>query len=227
MESTGFSWKAYMEDYTGGGCTHHHNNDTMNAYDNTHNPFVYYQDIYNNPARCSRIINANPGVEGYLALPSALLSDLTSVSSSSNLMLLTPNECNDGHSTCTVTASNSTECPSASISKCVSQTNQYLSVLVPQILNSFIFQTQNAALFITWDEGTQNYPRDYVTSIWAGPLARTGHKSATFYSHYSLLRTLEDLWKMPALGIYDASASPMNEFLLTSPSFPAGGRFST
>ena len=223
LESSGLSWKAYMEDYTGGGCTHSHNNDTQNAYVNDHNPFVYYQDIYNNPARCSRIANANPGVEGYLALPSTMLSDLTSVSSASNFMWLTPNLCNDGLATCTVTASNSTECPSASLPQCVSQANQYLSLLVPQILSSFVFQTQNAALFITWDEGPQSYPRNYVTALWAGPLAQAGHKSTIFYSHYSFLRTLEVLWSMPTIGTYDSSASPMSEFLGPAPRFAGGG----
>jgi hypothetical protein len=216
-----------MEDYTGGGCTRQHNNNTKNVYDNNHNPFLYYQDIYGNPARCSRIVNANPGVEGYLALPSVLLSDLNSVGSSSNFIWLTPNQCDNGHSTCTMTASNSTSCPSTSVSQCVSQANRYLSALVPQILGSTLFQTQNAAVFITWDEGTGSYPRNYVAAIWAGPLARTNHKSAAFYTHYSLLRTLEVLWSLPPIGVYDGSPMPMYEFLLAEPRYPGGARFST
>jgi phosphatidylinositol-3-phosphatase len=227
LESSGLSWKAYMEDYTGGGCTRHHNNDTQNAYENGHDPFLYYSDIFNSPSRCSRIVDANPGFEGYLALPSVLLSDLNSVSTSSNLMWLTPNQCDNAHSTCTTTASNVTSCPSTSLPQCVSQANKYLSVLVPQILNSPVFQTENAALFITFDEGTQIYPRDYVAAIWAGPMARTGFKSSLAYSHYSLLRTLEALWNLPATGSYDASASFMTEFLTTPPIFPGGSRFAT
>ncbi|OLE75340.1 hypothetical protein AUG19_05410 [archaeon 13_1_20CM_2_54_9] len=39
-----------------------------NAYENIHNPFVYYQNIYTSPARCSRIVNANPSLEGLSSL---------------------------------------------------------------------------------------------------------------------------------------------------------------
>ncbi|TMI26471.1 hypothetical protein E6H36_05560 [Candidatus Bathyarchaeota archaeon] len=224
IEASGKKWKAYMEDYTGGGCTHHHDNDTQNAYENIHNPFVYYQNIYTSPARCSRIVNANPSLEGYLALPTALLSDLTTVSNASDLMWLSPNDCNSGHSTCSLTASNSTDCPSISVPKCVSQANQYLSLLVPKILNSIVFQTQSAALFIAWDEGTRDYPQDYVTAVWAGPLAQSNHKSSVFYTHYSFLHTLETLWNIASLTTYDASSALMTEFLRSSPvPGPAGG----
>src|SRR5436309_2709304 len=66
----------------------------------SHNPFVFYADIYGNSTRCGRIVNANPGANGYLALPTLLLSDLNSVSTASNYMWLTPNLCNDGHDVC-------------------------------------------------------------------------------------------------------------------------------
>ena len=221
LEASGRTWKAYMEDYTGGGCTRHHNNDTLNTYVNDHNPFLYYNGIYGSPARCSRIVDANPGAEGYLALPTALFSDLSTLTSASSFMWLTPNLCDQGHSTCTFTASNSTTCPSTSLPQCVSQANQYLSLLVPKILNSTVFQTQNAALFITWDEGVTRYPKDYVVAIWAGPGIRPAHKSSLFYSHYSLLSTLETMWGMPPLTAYDASATAMNEFF--SDSGPVGG----
>src|SRR4029077_6997779 len=167
IEASGRSWKAYMEDYTG-GCSH----TGYKYYVNSHNPFLYYTDISNSTTRCSRIVDAKPGASGYLALPTLLLSDLNSTTSSSNYMWLTPNLCDDGHNLC------------KPFNNSVTQANEYLSQLVPKILNSTIFKTQQAALFITWDESSLR-PANKITAIWAGNAAKTNYKSLSFYNHYS------------------------------------------
>jgi hypothetical protein len=195
-----------MEDFTAGGCSHLE----TGSYLDTHNPFLYYADINNNATRCSRIVDANPGASGYLALPTQLLSDLNSVLTASNYMWLTPNVCDDGHAVC------------APLNNTVSQQNQYLSLLVPRILNSTIFKTERAALFITWDESatTRN---NVVTAIWAGPMARTGFTSASPYGHYSAVKTVEAAWNLPSLTSYDLAAPAMIEFFTTFPGAIAVG----
>jgi acid phosphatase len=206
IDSSGRTWEAYMEDHTGGGCSH-----TENAfYLNSHNPFVYYTDINNNATRCSRIVDANPSATGYLALPTQLLSDLNSISTASNYMWLTPNACDDGHNLC------------MPLNNTVSQQNQYLSLLVPRILNSTVFRTQKAALFITWDESATSR-NNIVTAIWAGPMARTGFASASPYGHYSAVKTIETAWNLPSLTSYDSAAPPMTQFLTALSLINAGG----
>jgi hypothetical protein len=193
-----------MEDFIAGGCSH-----TETAfYINSHNPFLYYTDIGNNATRCARIVDANPGSSGYLALPTQLLSDLNSALTASNFMWLTPNLCDDGHTLC------------APLNNTVSQQNQYLSLLVPKILNSTIFKTQKAALFITWDESatTRN---NIVTAIWAGPVSRTGFTSTSPYGHYSAVSTLEIAWSLPSLTNYDSTAPAMIEFFTPFPAATA------
>jgi hypothetical protein len=207
VDSSGRTWEAYMEDYSGGGCSLAH---TSSEYVNSHNPFVYYADIYGNAIRCSRIVNANPGASGYLALPTQLLSDLNSVSTASNYMWLTPNLCDDGHDVC------------APLNKTVSQQNQYLSLLVPLILKSAIFRTQRAALFITWDESATNL-NNVVTAIWAGPVAKMGYASASPYGHYSAIKTIETAWTLASFTSYDATAPPMTQFFNTPPTIGAAG----
>jgi acid phosphatase len=205
IDGSGRTWRAYMEDDTG-GCSH-----TVTVYYlNQHNPFVYYTDISNNATRCSRIVNANPGASGYLALPTQLLSDLNSTSSASNYMWLTPNVCDDGHNVC------------APLNNTVSQQNQYLSQVVPKILNSTIFRTQRAALFIAWDESatTRN---NIVTAIWTGPAARTGFASAWPYGHYSAIKTMEVAWNLPSLTSYDSTAPAMIQFFTAFPLINSGG----
>ncbi|HVH16112.1 MAG TPA: alkaline phosphatase family protein [Candidatus Angelobacter sp.] len=194
IENSGRTWKAYIEDYNS-GCS-----DTGDAYYvNKHNPFVYYTDISGSPTRCANIVDANPGTSGYLALPTRLLSDLNSTTAVSNYMWLSPNTCNDGHNIC------------KPLNNTVSQSNQYLSLLVPKILNSTLFKTQHAALFITWDEAATSTTRT-VTAILAGPMVKTGYKSTLPYSHYSMVRTIEAAWTLPTITAYDSTATPMTEF---------------
>src|SRR4029077_1506238 len=127
----------------------------------------------------------------------------------SNLMWLTPDLCDDGHDLW------------SPYNNATTQQNLYLSELVPQILSSNVFTTQRAALFITYDEGAHTYPRDFVTSIWAGPIVKTHYKSSLQYSHYSFLKTIENNWGLQPLNqTTDGQASSMSEFLIPPPTPP-------
>jgi len=190
LEAAGLTWKAYMEDMpnncmrTGSG-----------GYVVRHNPFVYFNNVASNSARCSRVVPAGSSDK-------SLLNDLSSDASASNFIWLTPNICNDMH-----------DCP-------VSQGDSYLSGLVPQILNSSVFKTKRAALIITFDEGNHGPPSDFVYTVFAGPTAKTSYTSFRQYDHYSLLRTIEDNWRLPTITSNDGSASNMFEFLQSSPPPP-------
>ena len=223
IEATGRTWKAYMEDYTGGGCSRTSNQDALNAYENEHNPFLFYPDINKNSTRCSRIVNANPGREGYLSVPTVLLDDLNNVGEAPNFMWLSPNDCNNSHQTCTLESSVSSRC--VPLAQCTSQGNEYLSMLVPKISNSRIFMTRHAALFITWDEGydcpwpptppsLQTYPTciDLIPAIFVGPDVKRGYVSDTSFSHYSFVKTLEVAWSFPSITPLDDSATSMTGF---------------
>jgi len=109
-------------------------------------------------------------------------------------MWLTPNLCDNMHN-CSI-----------------SRGDGYLSKLIPIVLNSYIFRTQKAALFITFDEGSGRYPTDYVYSIWAGPAVITRYKSSTQFSHYSLPGTIEAAWGLQPLTKKDAGSSSMMQF---------------
>src|SRR5207245_4297744 len=75
---------------------------------------------------------------------------------------------------------------------------KYLSQLVPKILSSTIFTTQNAALFVTFAESSGSSIGN-VPAIWAGPIAKTKFQSSKSYNHYSVLTTLETAWSLPPL----------------------------
>jgi len=218
LETAHLTWKAYMEGYPiPKGC---YNTSTSYPYyyGAGHNPFIFYADIQNNATRCSQIVAANslnnqPNIivnatthrcwsnTGIVVDDDLFLNDLSSVATASNYMFLTPNTIDDNH-----------DCNDVSVG------NAWLQKLVPQILNSYIFTTQRAALFITFDEQTCTFPPPPIPmdlscpsaspnlyAIWASnsaslqPTTRAALKSTVSFTHYSQLKTVEDNWHLPYL----------------------------
>jgi acid phosphatase len=180
LENSTLTWKAYMEDMPSACFA----TDSSNGqYVVRHNPFVYYSSIATNATRCARVVPS--GVTGQ-----ALLDDLASATTAPNFLWFTPNLCNDMHS-----------CP-------IATGDTYLAGLVPKILNSQVFRTQRAALFVTFDEG---YGQP-IYSVWAGPVAKAAYTSAITYDHFSLLATIEANWHLAPLTTMDRNAAIMAEF---------------
>jgi len=184
LEAGGVTWKAYMEDMPS-NCYALNSGD----YAVRHNPFVYYKDIATNASRCARVVPSGSSA-------SVVLNDLGSTTTASNYMWFTPNNCNNMHS----------------CRESIGDT--YMSILVPKIFNSTIFQTTRAALLITFDEG-YGFPT-YV--VWAGPVAKTSYASSYGYTHYSVLATIESNWNLSSLTSNDRDAPHMGEFFLGQPS---------
>src|SRR3989454_6324516 len=172
-----------------------------------HNPFVFFTDITSNPARCSNLVMANPTTCS--VTDCVLINDLNSAAAP-NFMWLTPNNCNNMHG---VTGICATSIPLG---------DNYLSGLVPNILNSRTFTTQRSALFLVFDEGNGYCPlngssEDCVYAVWAGPGTKTSFVTSNLYNHYSFTKTVEVNWNLASLATNDASATPMAEFFTTNP----------
>jgi len=166
LEAGGLSWKGYIENQNvASGCdTSYHE-----PYTPEHNPFVGFTDIANSPARCSKVVLANPSSCSVTDCP--LINDLNS-QSAPNFMWLTPNNCDNMHGVTGI-------CPTS-----ISIGDSYLSSLVPNILQSYTFTNTRAALFVVFDEGNgycplNNSHEDCVYAVWAGPLAKTNFSRAT------------------------------------------------
>src|SRR3989454_1103144 len=190
LGAANLSWKAYMENMPS-NCYGSNNG----SYVVRHDPFVYYSDIASNTTQCARVIPAGIGDD-------ALLDDLALTSNASNYMWLSPNICNDMHN-CNVTTGDA-----------------YLANLVPQILNSTVFTTQRAALFITFDEDSKGKGAPAMYSVWDGPTVKTSYASSIDYNHSSLLATIEANWNLPPLTANDSGAANMSEFFVGFPSPP-------
>jgi hypothetical protein len=103
--------------------------------------------------------------------------------------LLVPDLCNDMH-----------DCPAAT-GEAWLQTED-----VPLLTRAL---SRDSAVFVVFDEGTSPVGGGgNVLSLVLGPLVRPGAVSNQLSSHYGLLRTIEDAWALPRLGL-SAQASPI------------------
>ena len=148
-----------------------------------HNPFMYYPSVTDNRESCA----------DHVVPLTRLGEDLKSARSLPDYVFITPDMCSNTH-----------DCK-------VRTGDDWLSRQVPEILNSPAFTAENSLLVVTYDEGSRASNR--VATVFAGPAARTGYTSDTRFTHYSLLRTIEDAWGLEPLTDNDRNAAPMAELL--------------
>jgi hypothetical protein len=157
----------------------------LGQYAKKHDPFLYFDDIRNNPQRCRHVVPF-----------SAFSTDLAK-GNMAHFSWITPDLCNDGH-----------DCP-------LTQSDHWLSLTVPTILNSAAFR-HGGALFITFDEAADGATGGcchlaqggQVFTLVASPFAWRGGQISMPYDHYALLRTIEDAWKLPHLAGAADPATP-------------------
>ena len=173
LEAAGKSWKAYMEDMPSPCFL----GDWGTLYRQKHNPFIYFDDIRQDAARCNKIV---PFSQFDADLRAGALPDY---------VWITPNMCHDIH-----------DCA-------LKDGDAWLQTWVAKILASPAWQ-QGGVLFITWDEAPlrdssgccQYAAGGHILTLVLSPLGRAAYRSPVAYDHYSLLRTIEESWKLPPLA---------------------------
>jgi phospholipase C len=148
-----------------------------------HNPFLYFPGVTRSAAYCRAHDVPYARFAADLAKPGTLPA----------FSFISPNLCDDMHS-CSVAAG-----------------DRWLGANVPRILASPAFTRQRSLLVITFDEG--DAADNVVPCVFAGPAARRGVAVATPFTHYSLLRTVEEAWGLPPMTANDAGAAPMSGLL--------------
>jgi hypothetical protein len=218
LTSHGLSWKGYLEDM-GTPCRH----PVLNTPDTTqkakvgdqyaarHNPFAYFRSITDSATCAAHDVDL-----------SRLPHDLASTSTTPSLSYITPNLCDDGHDAPCVDGR-----PGGLVSA-----DAWLKVWVPKILASPAFRT-DGILIITFDEsdgpqsdataccgegagpntpqpGISGYGGGRVGALVISRFVRPNTWSTTPYNHYSLLASLEELFRLPKLGY--AAAPGLDRF---------------
>ena len=100
---------------------------------------------------------------------------------------VTPNLCSDEH-----------DCP-------ISDGDRWLAEWVPRIVGSPAYRDGTTVLFITYDED-DHAEGNRVYTVVVAPSVRPGTIAGEDFTHYSLLRTQEELLGLPFLG--QATSSP-------------------
>lgn len=109
--------------------------------------------------------------------------------------------------------------------------DQWLDDWISRITATEDYRSGNTVIFVTWDEGsgsdeshgeecadtshadTTAYSSCWIPLIVISPSTKPGTRSATFFTHYSLLRTTEDLLGLsPHLGDAATAASMRGDF---------------
>jgi len=198
-QGAGETWRSYAEDmpsncYQG----------TSGNYIAQHNPAVYYTSL----TTCGQY---DVPMGSAVTHTGQFYSDLAS----GNLpafSFITPNLVDDSHSSSTATA------------------DTWLSQIVPLITGGPNYQSGDTVLFITNDEGIgsdytlnenctsqaldASQPSCLIPTIVVAPHVPAGTVDNTFYTHYSMLRTTEELLGLPQLGLAASANSMTSNFNL-------------
>jgi hypothetical protein len=79
--------------------------------------------------------------------------------------------------------------------------DKWLPGFLPGILDSAEYTSGKTVVMITYDEDEdEDNPANPITTVVIAPSTTPGTKDATYYTHYSMVRTAEDLLGLPPLG---------------------------
>ncbi|KAF9343132.1 hypothetical protein BGX26_006217 [Mortierella sp. AD094] len=181
LEAKQLTWKTYQENipsvcYTG--------KSSNSLYYRKHNPFISFDSIAKNAARCKNIV------------PETQLSTDLKNGALPNYVFYTPNIKNDGHDTT------------------VAYTGKWLAGFLNPLLQNPKF-SNNTLVVVTFDEA-EDYADEtnHILALLLGDSVKS-HKNTvdrTFYTHYSLISTLESNWGLGNLGRNDVNKQLSNVF---------------
>ena len=216
LETRGLTWRDYNQSMGAdptrepGVCAHpglDQQDHTQSAtaadqYAARHNPFVYFHSIIDDTARCdSHVVNLD-----------LLSHDLSSSADTPNYVFITPDLCADGHDAA---------CADPKRPGGFAGVDGFLKTYVPLSTGSPAFRVGNGLLIVNFDESSSsdassccgetagpNSPSPGINGPGGGrtgavllsPCIRPGTVSNVAYNHYTMLRSVEDIFGLAHLG---------------------------
>jgi phospholipase C len=181
LESKSITWKAYIEDLPEANKA----TQKEGLYYRKHNPFVSFNNIRNNPTRLAKVVNAN-----------RLMDDVRN-NQLPQFCWYTPNIQNDGHSPPNVQP--------ADFGGSVAYLSKWLRGFLPPLLDNTNFYSGTLTV-VTFDESIP-YADNHVYTTLLGSMVKGGSTESERYTHYSVLRTVEENFDLGTLGSSDVTAS--------------------
>ncbi|KAI9852080.1 MAG: hypothetical protein M1838_001877 [Thelocarpon superellum] len=181
FDTRGIEWREYLEDVPGPGFMGANSTTPQGqlAYVRKHNPLVSYDSISGNGSRLLNLVSFED-----------FENDLRK-HSLPQWAHMSPNMNNDGHDTSLQFAANWSH-----------------SFLQPLLANPYFMN--NTLVLLTFDESETYSKPNQIGSLLLGgavPSKLRGTTDDTFYTHYSILATLENNWGLPNLGRFDVGAN--------------------
>ncbi|KAI1364516.1 phosphoesterase family-domain-containing protein [Xylaria arbuscula] len=187
LESRQVSWKGYFEGLPGPGYMGEASvglpeNQSPNGtwdYVRKHNPFVSYDSVNHDGSRLLNVQSFDEFQDDFAAgvVP--------------QFVMMSPNMLNDGHNT--------------TLGYATRWSREFLKPLLTD--GAFAEKT---LIQLTYDE-TEDYSQpNRIASLLMGnaiPESLLGTTDDTFYTHYSILSTMENNWELPNLGRFDVGAN--------------------
>jgi hypothetical protein len=216
MTAAGLSWRQYAEDMAATPdeapttCRHQpvNSQDTWQGstsekdqYATRHVPFVYFHSIIDDQASC----------DAHVVDLELLKDDLKSAATTPNLVFITPDVCSDGHDA---------ECANPDQRGEYDGIDDFLHAWIPLIRDAPAYQ-KDGLIVVTFDEAEAgspdaccgepagyNTPMPGISGPGGGQTGAvlisgclpSGTVDETPYNHYSLLRSLEEVFHVPHLG---------------------------
>ncbi len=185
VETSGRSWKAYMEDMP----TPCYLGTASGNYAMKHDPFVYYTDIRNNAARCAAHV-----------MPFTQFGVDMSNGEVPNFVWITPNMCSDTH-----------DCPVSTGDAWLQRVVPTITGSAAFRNGGVLFitwdegSTNAGCCGDAWG--------GHVATLVISPKSISGFRSKIAENHYSLLRTIEDGFNLTHLGAAGWSSNvPLREY---------------
>ena len=225
LAAAGKSWKTYQEslpltgpdlvDYSDSNFTNNTDfsqinpqltpplttSDIVQLYASKHDPFVYFQSVQQgtNPLASYANITGFDGMKG-------LWSDLGS-GKVPNFSYIVPNQCNDQHGRSNSTAfcgsdPNDNGTQAGLNPALIILGDQAVQKIVTAVHGSRAWKEGHNAIVVIWDENDYSVQPivNQVVAIVDTNYGVRGQQSGTFYTHFSLLRTIEGGLKLPCLN---------------------------
>ena len=187
----------------------------LKLYAAKHNPFVYFKSVQEGHDPHNSLANV-VGFEGRSGLYDDLASGLVPA-----LSLIVPNQCNDQHgrgnggSQCAFDPV--TDGSQAGLNPALIYVGDLtLRTLVAAIHRSPAWSRGRSAIVVVWDENDYSFVPNLnqVLAIVDTNFGPHGVKSNKYYTHFSLLRTLEGAFNLPCLNhACDASSQVMSDLI--------------
>jgi hypothetical protein len=200
LEAKGLTWRQYAEGYPGrcdlgetaaGG-----------RYERKHVPFMSFESITGNAARCANVVPADQFDRR--VLPS--------------FAMYTPDMCHDGHDVCGGAFEHVKgwigDIPGArrvglGSTRQLDQAAAWLEhFLAPILADPYVMRDTLAV--VTFDE-SEDDANNHIYTVFLGNMVRPGAVIDACYDHYNLLRTIEDNFGIGTLGAEDAKSMPIVE----------------